>query len=238
MIQSSWVVFSAVAFIHLFFERVGRQKPESSGRTCQRASFKLESTNKKFTWRFRSPDINVHRVLLQAIKSTSGNLSSSSEKLFNCSRKSPLLYFFFFFFCMWINSSCLFSIRHVKGGLARLEEAFFIGDTFNGPDFLTPKIFSEIGSPAPLQPLPRVIWIIVSFALFSQPFTSSTLCCPEMCFIVALLKSTCGGKYCGSHFWKIQSPTLGNATKIPTSQFQHSTKMEQENNSFHLYIPI
>lgn len=97
MIQSSWVVFSAVAFIHLFFERVGRQKPESSGRTCQRASFKLESTNKKFTWRFRSPDINVHRVLLQAIKSTSGNLSSSSEKLFNCSRKSPLLYFFFFF---------------------------------------------------------------------------------------------------------------------------------------------
>ena len=98
MIQSSWVVFSAVAFIHLFFERVGRQKSESSGRTCQRASFKLESTNKKFTWRFRSPDINVHRVLLQAIKSTSGNLSSSSEKLFNCSRKSPLLYFFFFFF--------------------------------------------------------------------------------------------------------------------------------------------
>ena len=67
-----------------------------------------------------------------------------------------------------------------------------------------------------------------------------------MCFIVALLKSTCDGKYCGSHFWKIQSPTLVNATKIPTSQFQHSTKMEQvsgkrrgsdKNNSFHLYIP-
>ena len=125
MIQSSWVVFSAVAFIHLFFERVGRQKSESSGRTCQRASFKLESTNKKFTWRFRSPDINVHRVLLQAIKSTSGNLSSSSEKLFNCSRKSPLLYFFFFFFCMWINSSSLFSIQACAGGPCKTRRSIF-----------------------------------------------------------------------------------------------------------------
>ena len=67
-----------------------------------------------------------------------------------------------------------------------------------------------------------------------------------MCSTVALLKSTCDGKYCGSHFWKIQSPALVNATEIPTSQFQHSTKMEQvsrkgrgsdKNNSLHLYIP-
>ena len=43
------MVFSAVAFIHLFFERVGRQKSESSGRTCQKASLVLESTDKKFT---------------------------------------------------------------------------------------------------------------------------------------------------------------------------------------------
>lgn len=223
MIQGSWVVSSAVEVLHLFLKGKKGQSSESLSRASERVSLKLESADEKSAWRFGSPDVSTHRVLIQTPKLTSGNLSCSSENLFNCSRESLLLDF------LHVGKSLLPVIQHI--GIVRWEGQDQNSSSTEVPSMvlisiplLTPGFHQEIGRFLPCSPdiecsRPQFLLMYSVILLLLSAF-----CSLKLCYVVALLKSMCSGKYCCSHLWEIQSDTPVNFTEITTTEFQHSMK--------------